>query len=138
MFGPENASDWEEVSGIFLYYPEMKDVPAGTKSTSALVDILGKYAARKGLDGQALEAYRNTMIDRLYNWRSVFETKEMVAAEADDPYLHHSSFHLACHQSWGLPHQQLVVLIYWQLFSKAAEKPILQQNTMARQFHAHQ
>jgi hypothetical protein len=66
------------------------------------------------------------------------QTKEMVAAEADDPYLHHSSFHLACHQSWGLPHQQLVVLIYWQLFSKAAEKPILQQNTMARQFHAHQ
>lgn len=89
MFGPANASDWEEVSGIFLYYPEMKDVPAGTKSTSALVDILGKYAARKGLDGQALEAYRNTMIERLYNWRSVFETKEMMAVVGSSPQTNH-------------------------------------------------
>ncbi len=80
MFGPNNTAEWEDVGGIFLYYPEIprENVPAETKSTSALLDVLEKYAVRKGLDGQALEKYQNTMIDRLFRWRGVFETKEML------------------------------------------------------------
>jgi len=82
MFGPNNIAEWEDVGGVFLYYPEIprESVPSGTRSTSALLDVLGKYAERKGLDGQALEKYRNTMIDRLFRWRGVFETKEMLQA----------------------------------------------------------
>jgi hypothetical protein len=82
MFGPQNATDFEDVSGVFLYYPEIprEGVPAGTKSTSALLEVLSKYAERRGLDGQSLEKYRNTMIDRLFRWRGVFETKEMLQA----------------------------------------------------------
>jgi len=75
MFGPNNVAEWEDVSGIFLYYPE---VPSGTKSTRSLCDILGKYAERKGLDMKALKKYCSTMIDKLFRWRGVFETKGML------------------------------------------------------------
>ncbi len=79
MFGPENAVEWEEVRAIFMYYPEIprQGVPQGTKSTTRLLEVLSQYAERRGLDGQALDAYRKTMIERLYKWRNVFESKEM-------------------------------------------------------------
>jgi hypothetical protein len=81
MFGPSNAQEFEDVSGVFLFYPEIprEGVPPGTKSTSALLDVLSKYGERQGLDGQTLDKYRNTMIERIYKWRSVFESKEMLS-----------------------------------------------------------
>jgi len=84
MFGPQNLSEWEEVSGVFLYYPEIpRDSPPGTRSTSALLETLFKYGERRGLDVQSIEKYRTTMLERLFKWRSVFETKEMLAEVGD-------------------------------------------------------
>jgi len=88
MFGPNNLPEWEEVRAVFLYYPEIPRVengPSGTKTTIELLDVLSQYGERAGLDGQSLDKYRNTMVERLFKWRSVFESKEMLSAVGGGP-----------------------------------------------------